>query len=356
MSLFKSKTKELYLSNQVLQREVDGLRKALQQNPLTLIPVQRAAYTNMLSTKDRITCSARYEWDIPINLTSQQLESMFYSFFSLVMFEDWTRDGILTFSRYSKLGKLNPYGELDTIQPIDLAGKKYGPVISVINSNNTEPKEGQVVGVIINDYTPWLASDTGALPRANINSDTTIHDQVEVYNQLMTNIMMSVKKALALCESEDQKEVVMREAMSLLDPTVPLVAVSKELKTSMGQGVEMFNFGNTFDTQNYCQTIDFYDKVRRGFNGIPAPDTFEKKERMITSEAENSGVDTDLVLQDGLNNRRKAVELFTRYALNPTNKNIRVDISEALKPKKQAPQGGNKDGNNNADIQAEGNI
>ena len=72
--------------------------------------------------------------------------------------------------------------------------------------------------------------------------------------------------------------------------------------------------------------INFYYKIRRGFNGIPAPDVFEKKERMITSETESSQVHTDITLLDGLNQRKYACELMQKY----WGLDIDVTISDAL--------------------------
>lgn len=320
-------------------------------NPMKTVPFKAKAYTDMLSAKDRMMCVSRYEWRLPIDLRSQQLEAMLYEFHSLVMFEDWDRDGVLTFSRFSRQGSLNPYGQLDKIQPIDFSGHAYGPVLSVINSKNASPKPGERVGVIVYDYTPWLPGDA-AMPRAKLNLDTTINDQVNVYEQMINNIYLSVKKALALCDSDEQKNVVMEQATRMFDPSTPIVAISSNSKIGgVNQPVQMFNFANNFDTQNYCQTIEYYDKVRRGFDGIPAPDAFEKKERMITSEAENNGVDTDVVLQDGLRNRKDAIELFKKYATRPENKDISVEISDVLKPKKEEIPD-----DNNTDVQDERDI
>ena len=350
--MFGKKYKQLYLQTQVNNKMLlDMINNGF--NPLMQVPFKREAYKNMLVSKDRILCTSRYIWSLPINLKSTELEGLLYQYGSLCMFED--DKGKLTFSRYAKQGELNPYGQLDMIQPIDFSGHPYGSQYSVINSDNMEPAEGSRVAVIMYDYTPWLPGSDGIIPRAQINLESTIGDQIEVYNQLLCNIYLSVKKALALCDTEDQKNTVMQQARRLFDPNCPLVAVSSQVKNGIGQPVQMFNFNNTFDTQNYCQTIEFYDKVRRGFDGIPAPDVFEKKERMITSEAENSGVDTDVVLQDGLKQRQDSIELFKKYAKNPENKNISVEISEALKPKKAEPsqEGDKEDGNDDKqDVQA----
>lgn len=352
--MFGNKTKQLYQKSLI---EIQQLKDYINQygfNPIVQIPFKAKSYTEMLSSKDRMICCSRYKWGLPINLRSQQLESLLYQYFSICAFEDWEHgNGEITFSRYTRVGELNKYGELQYIQPIDFAGNVYGKRRCVLNST-TKLKEGELYAVIINDYTPSLIGEDIGIPRAKINLDTTINDQVVVYSQLMTNITLSVKKALALCENEDQVNQVMQQARKLLDPSVPLVAVSNTAKGSTGQPLQMYNFGNNFDTQNYCQTIEFYDKVRRSFDGVPCPDIFEKKERMITSEAENNGVDTDIVLLDGLMNRQDSIELFKKHCLNPENKNVSVELSDVLKSK-QEEQVYEQD-NDNAKPKTETNI
>ena len=77
------------------------------------------------------------------------------------------------------------------------------------------------------------------------------------------------------------------------------------------------------------QAIDFYNKIRRLNNGIPAPDTFEKKERMITDELKNSTAFANFILSDGLLNRQIAVESINKCF----KQNITVDYNEILKAK-----------------------
>lgn len=344
--MFGNKYKQLYQESMLqMQGLVDKINSGY-FNPVKIQSLNKIAYTTMLQSKDLMMCANRYVWDgIPTNITSQQIEALLYQYGSLCMFEN--DKGEIIFSRYTMIGQLNPYGLMDKIQPIDFSGKAYDRVRSVIHSSSQNPlKQGEPFAVIVNDYTT-LTQLTDEISRAHINSETTIKDQVEVYSQLMNNIILSIKKALALCENEDQKEIVSQQVQELLDPDKTIVAVSGSRGKAVSTPIQMFNFGNNFDCQNYCQTIEFYDKVRRGFDGIPAPDTFEKKERMITSEAENNGVDTNIVLLDGYLQRFNALELFKKYCKNEENKSISVRIQDELNPqKKEEEEGGNEDDSN----------
>ena len=295
-------------------------------NPKFMPSFDRISYTNMLSAKDRMQCVNRYVWNgLEDNLTTQQLETFWYEFFGLCLFED---NGKAVFYRFTRIGELTRYGWLSKIQPIDFSGKAYGPVRSVLTVDNMDNiKPGEPVAVIICDYTPPSFVDFST-PRSAINLATTIKDEVTVYNQLHTNIVLSIKKALALCDNEDQKNVMLQQVADMLDPAKPIAVISAS-KQSKGKDindqVQFVNFNNNFDTQNYCQTIDYYDKIRRGFNGIPSPDTFEKKERKITAEAENTMAHSKLVLYDGLMQRKLGLELFNKYTLNRHHMSVRIN-------------------------------
>lgn len=250
------------------------------------------------------------------------------------MFEDKERNNELVFARFASVGKLSKYGILENIMPIDFAGKTYPEMQGVLIGTDLSKIDPQKPwGVVIFDYTN-VTQLQDAMPRGAINLKTTINSQVEVYTQMHNNIVLSVKKAIAICDNEDQKIVMTEQLNNLLSTDSPINAVCKQ-KGSKGKAlndlpVEMFNFDNNFDTQNYTQTIDFYDKVRRSFNGIPAPDTFEKKERKITAESENVVVHTNMVLYDAYMNRKYSVELFKKLAQKPENKNITVDYGDIL--------------------------
>lgn len=312
--------------------EVEGLINKIndmQFNPATVCNFAEQQYTQMLKIQDRAICANRFVWkNLPSNLTSQQLESMFYDFGSLCFFE---KDGILSIARYSVVGGLNKYGKLDKVIPITFDGKTQDTEKSVIDFN--KPPTDSDFAVIINDYTPHSFSDISTQARSVINLATTIRDEVAVYSQLKTNIMLSVKKWLAMCQNESQSKSIKKQVSELLDANNPIVAIA----TSKGKGnldllpVEMFNFDNNFDTQNYCQQIDFYNKVRRNFNGVPSPDTFEKKERKITAEAENTSMHSNITLLDGLMQRQNGLELIKKFMVNIKGVNdIEVEISKPL--------------------------
>lgn len=303
-------------------------------NPAGNINFNRSSYENMLIAKDRVLCANRYEWQVPnANITSQQIEAMFYDYGALCIFENEFAQ--IVFAKFIMTGQLNDIGTLCEIQPIDFAGKTYPKMKAVIAGRDTAPiAVGEKVAVIIYDYTT-LTQAPDEMCRREVNRNTTIRSQCDVYSQLYNNILLSNKKAIGVCDSEEQAGIIERQIASMLGSSTPIQVVCKQ----RGKGAkvieelpfELFNFDNNFDTQNYCQTIDFYDKQRRSFNGIPAPDTFEKKERKITAESENTNVHTNIMLYDGLMQRQYGVELFKKYCQNAGNKGLAVDVSDVLK-------------------------
>ena len=311
----------------MLQNE--GLIRELNTNVFNPILTCSKNYETMLLAQDQAQCSSRYIWGLPTSkLTSQQLESLLYNWGSLCLFEN--DKGEIQFARYAQTGQLNEYGYLDEVQPIDFAGRVYDRKRAVISAQ--KPAVGDVC-VILQDYTTFTPI-TEEISRRALNLSTTIRDEALVYQQLKSNIFLSAKKALAYCENEEQKNQVIKEAGAMLDATNPILAISKSKASGAGSALsdvmEFVNFNNNFDTQNYCQTINFYNKTRRAFNGIPAPDTFEKKERKITAESEDETTHSNLILEDGLRQRQNAINLFKLYCKNPENLKISVRINPIL--------------------------
>lgn len=338
--------KELARQQVVMQSQIDNFEKSVNDvvearlglSAKNITMCDTVAYKAMLTSKDLILCANRFKWEnLPINLTSLELEAMFYQWGSLCFFEN--DEGNLIVSRYSKIGQLTPYGKLEKIQPIDLAGKTYDVERSVISLSGGEPVGDKKVAIIINDYTYFQQQDFEP-SRASINLKSTINDQINVYLQLDNNVRLSAKKALALCENEEQKRLILQQATQILDPSRPIVAVSKNKNSdrTADLDMEMWNFDNNFNPQNHCQLIDFYDKVRRQFNGVPSPDTFEKKERKITAEAENTNAHVDMVLFDGLYNRQYGLELLQEYTNIVGIETTTVDITDCLKPTEIEPE------------------
>lgn len=340
-----NKFKQLYQESVLVNQGLITQNRKLKQLNLPSTTKTKKAYTNMLQIDDLVMCSNRYIWhNLPINLTSQELESLFYQFGALACFVE---NGTLLFTRFAMTGQLQSYGRLTEIQPIDFAGKAYGRKKTAITKRGEKTPQSDIA-IIIRDYT-GIYSNVLNNPRMVVNCNTTIDDEVTVYQQLKNNIMLSIIKAIALCESEEQRELLMAQASALLNGDFPIVPMAvnrkKDIKASEIP-VELWNNSQGFDTQNYCQQISFYNKVRRKRNGIPSPDIFEKKERNITAEVEDTNIDSDIILYDGLIQRQDGIKLLKDYYKDSQIQKISVEINPILAQMKE----GNNNGDNNGNI------
>lgn len=306
-----NKYKTLYEKSQLEMLGLINKVNDLQTNPHLEIGQTARAYNLMLKAKDRAQCSNRYVWEnLPINLTSQQLETFFYNFGSLCFFITHGGRGNLVISKYATQGKLNAMGRLNKIKPIDFSGKSYDIELNVLQPDGNI-EQGNNVAVVIDDYTASY-QNVDEISRAWLNGESTIKDQTTVYQQLINNVIVSGKKAIALAPNEETAEAVRLQANQLLTSARPVeVLAGKDSVKDLP--VQMFNFANNFDCGNYCMQLDYYDKVRANFNGIATPPTAEKREHLVNAEIDNANTVSDIMLYDGLKTRQDGLELLKKY-------------------------------------------
>ena len=299
------KIKVIEDSVQMLRDEVNkcNVRSQIKHllNPVKSIDFASESYHNMLKTADRIQCVSRIiEENLPSAFTSNEIESMLYDRGGICSF---LYHDILTFAPFATGGKLITKGKLAEVQPILLDGTALGPRRRCYGADANYNYDSNCC-VIIQDYTGCIQGDK-VIPRSAINSSTTIHDEVVAYRQLLYNVVMNIKKLIVRCENEEQLRPILEQASMLLDPTQPIVAL-KDI--NINNNFDMTSFVDKVDVDGLTKTIDFYNKIRRQFNGIPSPDVFEKKERMITDELEDVGKTNNLILWDAYINRKIAFD------------------------------------------------
>lgn len=280
-------------------------------------------YKNMLIIADRIQCVNRIKLKgLPSAFTSQDVEGMLYDKGAICAFEDV--DKTLIFSSFTLRGKIMKKGKLYKIQPIGLDGKVYGAKKRVYTPDCGFEFDSDCC-IIIKDYSTCIMNDT-LIPRAEINMHTTIADEVKVYRQLVYNIIMSIKKIIVSGVSEEQSKVIEQNAKKLFDPSQPILTFSGKDITDFTSKYGVTQFADKLDVDTFTRAISFYNKTRRNFNGVPAPDTFEKKERMITPEMEDVGKGTNLILYDAYMQRKIAFDWINKaFGLN-----IEVEINNTI--------------------------
>ena len=310
--LFTDKPTVCYIRDQI-KKEVEKF------NPSTSINFSELAYKNMLITADRLQCINRIRWEnLPNAWTSQDIETLLYNYGSICCFQE--NDNIV-FAPYTLGGKVDIMGRLYNVQPITLDGKAYGEKKRAYTPNGDYIFDPSCC-IIIHDYTGCVVDDK-ILPRVSINTETTINDETKTYKLMLYNIIMSIKKLIVTCETEEQAKLIIQQSKLLLDPTQPILALKSE---NILKKLDVTQFVDKLEIDELTRAIDYYNKIRRNFNGVPAPSTFEKKERMISSEVENQSTATNLIVSDAYFQRLESVQLINTCF----DTNISISISKEL--------------------------
>lgn len=315
-----NKYKELYEKSQLELLGYINERNSYFQNPLKIKSVNQKLWNETLKVRDCSMNTNRYVWkNLPMPITSNELENLFYLKGSLCFFED---NGQLVVATYAKQGKLNKYGKLDEIMPIDLSGKSYDKKYSVIQQDGSYIKSKNVA-VIINDYTSYYDTPT---PRAVLSEKTTIKEQVDVYCILHNAIITAIKKAIILCDNEEQKTQMENQLSYLINPDsfVNVVSKTKGNGKSILDDIQLFNMNGLTNYQDYMQIAEYFDKIRQNYCGLPTSSPFEKRERLITGEIKQANIDSAFILEDGFSNRLNGLNLIKKYINVEGVQNIEV--------------------------------
>lgn len=310
--------KQLYLKSQLEnQRLKNGL------NPVDIPSCNQEMYARLLSIRDLCMCVNRYKWNVKTNLTSENIETYLYQLQSLLLWED--KNGNIRITNYARQGDLNSNGIMEDLIPIDFGGKSYEKVKNVLSDNI---KKGDRFGVVIYDYSTMVGN--GDISRQTMNLKTTIKDQVLTYTQLVNDTLVLGAKAIALCDNEEQAEVIKNEVENLINPSNLVIPITKgKNKKGILDELELLNLNVKSNAQDLVAVINFYDKQRRVFNGVASPDTFEKKERLVSDEVDETNTHTNLILINGYYTRKFACDMFNKFS-NFGNV-VSVDIAPYLK-------------------------
>ena len=325
------KRKMLYEAVQAAEARADHFKQLWLASTTGAIPehsklnpsiINSADYIKVLSTADKIQACSRYITDIPeLELPSNRLEALWYDYGSLAFYRD---KGKLFVSMYSKTGELNALGDLTEVFPIDFAGKQHSQKKTVVYTN--ELVKDPVV--IINDYTGTYLEGM-ITPRRTINS-VSISDQAKVYQQLRNAVKLTAKKAIALIDSEPQRQTAEKILNDWIENDSPVISM---ISDGLGSIAKMFN--------GYMRAVETYEKMRANFNGIATKSPIEKKERLITAENESANMLTNIYLHDGLLNRQIGIELMKQHAIIKEGSCI---INPILQPKEEKESEDKKDG------------
>ena len=255
----------------------------------------------------------RYVWyNLPANITSQELERMLYYKGQLCFFYDKDLEEFY-FMPYALDGTIDFYGRYNTVHPVPmtsgsddkgnkaqaqyLAEKKLKCVYGIkMDELNSEDITGSTV--LLHDYTKQLSQTI--LPRASVN-DPLIDVMAECIPFMRTALISSTGINGIRVQDADQQANVADAARSVENaaltgkPWVPIVGNIEFQELTNGQ------LGKA---EEYMLAMQSLDNLRLSGYGIDNGGLFEKKAHELQSEADLNGGPVGLVLQDGLSIRQ----------------------------------------------------
>ena len=280
----------------------------------------------------------RYTWyNLPMDLTSQELERMLYYKGQLAFFYLKELNQFF-FMPYALDGTIDFYGRYNTIHPVpmtsgttDKANKaqaeylesvKLDCVYGVKLPEDLDVKALTNSAVLLHDYTKQLAQTI--IPTQQLN-DAVIDLEAECMPFLRTALLNATgTKGIRVPDTDSANEVF--EANSQLiegalaaQPNVPIVGAIEFQELADGQ------IGKS---QEFLQSMQAIDNFRLGLHGVDNGGLFEKKSYVNQAQTgmNYAGGDVGLTLQDGLSIR----QAFCNIVNSIWGIGIWCDISENL--------------------------
>lgn len=255
----------------------------------------------------------RYVWyNLPANITSQELERMLYYKGQLCFFYDKDLEEFY-FMPYALDGTIDFYGRYNTVHPVpmtsgtdDKAGKAQAQYLAEkklkcvygVKLDMPEAKDLFESTVLIHDYTKQLSQTI--IPRVAVN-EPLLDVMSEMIPMMRTNLIASSGVKGVRVQDADQEDNVRDGSRSLLnasltgDPWVPIIGNIEFQELTDGQ---------VGKNQDYFLALQSLDNLRLSGYGIDNGGLFEKKAHELQSEADINGGPVGLVMQDGLSIRQ----------------------------------------------------
>ena len=311
-----------------------GLPLKVGSNPCTLKDDIKK-FLRLIDEEDAVN---RYTWyNLPCNITSQELERMLYYKGQLCFFYLKPLDKFF-FMPYALDGTIDFYGRYNTIHPVPMTsgttdkGNKaqaeylesvkldcvYGVKLPEEIDMNTLTKSA----VLLHDYSKQLSQTI--IPTQQIN-DSVIDLEAECMPFLRTALLMGTgTKGLRVADPDAANEVY--EANEQLvngaieaKPYIPITAPIE---------FQELTDGTVNKAQEYLMSMQAIDNFRLGLHGVDNGGLFEKKSYVNNAQTgmNYAGGDVGLTLQDGLSIRQN----FCNIVNSIWGLGIWCDVSENL--------------------------
>lgn len=291
-------------------------------NPKTGLPVKfgsskctlKEDVKKFLRLVDEQDAVNRYTWyNLPCNITSQELERMLYYKGQLCFFYDKDLEEFY-FMPYALDGTIDFYGRYNSIHPVPmtsgtedkgnkaqaelLAAKKLKCIYGM--KLPEEVKEEDLLGscVLLHDYSKQLSQTI--IPRVTVN-EPLLDTMAECVPFMRTSLLLSTGVKGIRVQDADQAQNVLDASNSLENS-----ALTGKGFTPIIGNVEFQELtdGTVAKSEEYMLAMQSLDNLRLSGYGIDNGGLFEKKAHELQTEADLNGGPVGLVLQDGLSIRQ----------------------------------------------------
>ena len=258
----------------------------------------------------------RYVWyNLPANITSQELERMLYYKGQLCFFYDKSTEQFY-FMPYALDGTIDFYGRYNTIHPVPMTSgveeektdryKNQAALLSLlklkcvygIKTDEVTLEDMTNSCVLLHDYTKQLSQTI--IPRRDIN-EPLLDTMAECVPFMRTSLLLGTGVKGVRVQDADQESSVREGSRSLEraalegDPFVPIVGNVDFQELTDGQLTK---------SEEYMLAMQSLDNLRLSGYGLDNGGLFEKKAHELQSEADINGGPVGLVMQDGTSIRQ----------------------------------------------------
>ena len=296
-------------------------------NPKTGLPIKlgnprcktKEGFKKAIRIIDEQDAVNRYKWyNLPMNLTSQEVERMLYYRGQLAFFyfKDLEEFYFMPYALEGGVGGgLDFYGRYRQIHPIPWNsggsdGKQTKQQEALLSTIKLNVKYGIILpedleeddlyhsAVLLRDYTKQLSEEI--LPRVNVN-DEIIDLEAECMPYMRTALLMGTGVRGVRVADTDQEASVYEGSRNMTTSALegnPYIPITGAIEFQ-----EMTN-GSPTKAEDYLIAMQAVDNLRLSTYGIDNGGLFEKKAHILQSEMDINGGPVGLVLQDGLSIRQ----------------------------------------------------
>lgn len=290
----------------------------------------------LIRDKDLITAVKRYKWDnLPKGLNEEFMERLLYYRGQGCLFK---LDDLYFFLPYAMLGTPDVYGRYTKITPLPWGtltikdGEKEKPwipgleLIPIYDPKEVpETADVENLCVIINDRCPQYNSAT-IIPRQLIN-DPLLDVMAECIPFMRTSLIAGTGIKGMRVSDQDQADDVRTAGETLVNN-----ALTGKMYVPVTAAVELQELtgGPLSRAEEYMSAFQSLENFRLSTYGIENAGVFQKKAHMLESEQNMNGGNIGLILQDGLDRREYAAEIFNKIFGESITVSIREDILDII--------------------------